>query len=59
MLTSFIFVPVAGIEPAHLGSSIELHGMLLTSTMVAVFALRLDWQFNDVPGRAGVMLSRD
>ena len=26
--------------------------MLLTSTMVAVFALRLDWQFDDMPGRA-------
>ena len=37
MLTSFIFVPVAGLEPARLGSSIELHGMLLTSTLVAVF----------------------
>ena len=41
MLTSFIFVPVTGIEPARLGSSIELHGILLTSTLVAVFALRL------------------
>src|SRR5699024_9572424 len=36
------------------GSSTELHGMLLTSTMVAVFALRLDWQFCDVPGLAQV-----
>ena len=27
MLTSFVFVPVAGFEPARLGSSIELHGI--------------------------------
>ena len=35
-LASFA-VPVAGFEPARLGSSVELHGMLLTSTLVAVF----------------------
>ena len=35
----FVFVPVAGFEPARIGSTIELHGMLLTSTMVQSFAL--------------------
>lgn len=44
MLTSFIFVPVAGLEPARLGSSIELHGRRFCNAGSA----NLDRQFRDM-----------